>query len=179
MPASILGRLGFRRNWVYEVVVTTKSPSGIPHSAPMGVFTVDLRTLRLRVYRNARTCRNLLSNGFFTVSLPDSVLAFKKALSHAGLRHVKTKRSYRIAGLGFLEMEITNRRRLRDFVEFKAKVISHRVREGQRLFNRADALALEYLIKKTKPKASREELMEIRRVVNKVAPNSIYSRIVR
>lgn len=179
MTVGILRSLGFRRNWIYEVIVTTKTPDGRPHSAPMGVFTEDLRTLKLRVYKKTKTCRNLMACGFFTVSLPDGVLAFKKALSHAGLKHVKTKTGYRIAGGSFLEMEITGRKKREDVVEFRARIISYRVGRNQRLFNRAEALTLEYLIKKTKPHARKNELSEIRRVVNKVAPKSIYCRIVK
>jgi hypothetical protein len=179
MPASLIGRLGFRRDWVYEIIVTSNAPGGRPHSAPMGVLSRDLRTLTIIAYKKTRTCRNLLSNGFFTVSLPDSVLEFQKALMDNKQRYVKTKTGYRLTGLGYMKLKVTAMKDAGDVVEFTASVLNGRVQEGQRLFNRAEMLALEYLIRKTKPHAGRNELSEIRRVVNKVAPKSIYAGIVK
>lgn len=179
MPASIIRRLGFRKNWVYEVIVTTTNPNGRPHSAPMGVLSGDFKALTLIAYKKTRTCSNLLSNGFYSVSLPDSVLAFHKALSDKKQGCVKTKNGFRLVGLGYVELKVTAMKDAGDVVEYTASVLNGRVREGQRLFNRAEMLALEYLIKKTKPHAGQKELVELRRVVNKVAPKSIYGRIVK
>jgi hypothetical protein len=64
-------------------------------------------------------------------------------------------------------------------VEFKAFIVCHNLKKNIRLFNRAEFLALEYLIKKTKPKSNTRGLAEYRRVIKKVAPNSPYTKIAR
>ena len=179
MTVGVLRKFGFKRNWIYEIIVTTTSSDGSVNSAPMGVWTSDLKSVKIKVYKKSKTLENILETAVFLVSFPEDVELFHKTLSSKKLSYVKTKKGRSIKGLNYIELKVTGRKKLKDAFEFKASVISHKINHKFSLYNRAEALTLEYLIKKTKPKVKRKELLEIKRVVNKVAPKSIYSKIVK
>jgi len=178
MAAGVLRRLGFRRGWIYETVVTTQCRDGSTHPAPMGVWTSDFRSIKLRVYKKSATLKNIERSGFFTVNLPDSVKTFHDALYPKTLDYVKAKKGYSISGLSFIEAKVCGVRRMKDYVEFRASVTSSSLKKNFRLFNRGEALALEYLITKTKPESVVMKPSEYRRLIKKVAPKSIYGGIV-
>ena len=180
MGESVLKRLGFQKNWIYEVIVTTQSASGTQypaHSAPVGVWTPDLKSVKFKLYPS-KTLRNLAGNPVLTVSFPSGVQAFQDASKSKKLKYARTKFGYSLAGLSFIELKITGARKTGEAVEFTASVTGSRLKKDTRLFNRAEYMTLEYLIKKTKPNAAEKELEEYRRVISKVAPESIYTKIV-
>lgn len=179
MPKSVLEKLGFRRGWIYETVLTTQSRRGSMNSAPMGVWTSDMKSINIKAYKNSKTLENLLENNFFVINFPNCVQLFHDALSSKKPRYVKTKYGRAVPGLSFLEMKTTGSRKLKDAVEFNASVVGHKIKNKVRLFNRAEYLTIEYLIKKTKPNVNKKELLEYRRIVSKVAPNSVYSELVK
>jgi hypothetical protein len=173
---SVLRRLGFRKFWIYEVIATT-SNKGVVNSAPMGAWTKDFKTISIRVYRDSKTFRNITENRCVTLSLPEKVETFEKTLKRR-VGHSKTRQGYCISGLSFIDLKLKSVTLLKDSAVVKARITGSRIRKKVRLFNRAEYLTLEYLIKKTKPKVKKKNLEELRRVVNKVAPKSVYSRIV-
>jgi hypothetical protein len=176
---SVLAKIGFKRNWIYETIATTCSGSRV-NSAPVGVWTTDLHAVKFKLYKKTRTFRNISQNGFLAVSFPDAVEVFHDALYAKNLKYAKTKNGNQsIAGLSYLELKIASKKDLGYAVEFKAFIVCHNLKKNIRLFNRAEFLALEYLIKKTKPKSNTRGLAEYRRVIKKVAPNSPYTKIAR
>jgi hypothetical protein len=168
MSDSVLRKLGFQRDWIYEVIATTKSKSGMAHAAPIGVWTPDFKTLKFRLYPS-ETLRNILETSNLTINFPSGVQAF-----HQALISKKTNPGQRKDGL---KLSVIRAEKTGDSLEFTTAIKAGKIRKNARLFNRAEYLTLEYLIKKTKPDASKKELGEIRRVINKVAPKSIYGKI--
>ena len=178
MSDGVLRKLGLRKNWIYETIVTTHSRSSI-NSAPVGIWTKDLKSLNLKLYKRSTTFKNIIKNGFFVINFPSNLGAFYDALSSKKLKYIKTRGGgYALPRLSFLEMMVKSTKSMGDAVEFKAYITRYRIKENTRFFNRAQYLTLEYLIKKTKPKPNKKELAEYRSVVNKVAPKSIYIRMV-
>jgi len=175
---SILQKLGFRKNWIYEVVATTSS-GGSVNSAPIGIWTPDLQSIRFKLYKKSKTPANIIKNKKLVVNFPEDVKLFNDALSSKKLRYVKTARGlHAISGLNYLELKVESKKDFKDSVEFNASVIDSKIIGEIRLFNRAELLVLEYLIKKTKPGVKPGELGEYRRIVNKTAPKSIYCELV-
>lgn len=175
---SILQKLGFRKNWIYEVIATTHHGNTV-NSAPIGVWTADFHLLRFRLYKKSKTFSNLLKAGKLVVNFPEDVKVFHDALASKKLEYIKTvKGLHAISGLNFLELKIEGKKDLKDSVEFNASIIGSKISKDIRLFNRAEHLVLEYLIKKTKPKTGDRELSEIRRIVNQISPKSLYCELV-
>jgi len=60
---------------IVETIFSTLDESGRPNFAPMGIEWGQ-ESLKVRPFRNTRTCRNLLSTGYGVVNLADDVLAY-------------------------------------------------------------------------------------------------------
>jgi hypothetical protein len=178
MAEGVLRKFGFRKGWIYETVVTTCSKDGVPNSAPMGVWTKDYKTVVMKVYKEHKTFRNLMVNGFFVINFPDNVTVFHDVLSGKKPKYSKTKKCFSISGLSYIELKVIGMREVDNAILFKASIIGHKVRKRVRLFNRAEALALEYLIEKTRPRKNKKLLLDYKRTVSKVAPKSTYAKIV-
>jgi len=72
-----LGGAGVAAHATEAIVVCTVDAAGWPHPAMLSYFEVvarDLRTLRLAVYTNSRTCANMRERGKATLILVDAGL---------------------------------------------------------------------------------------------------------
>ncbi|HSI42319.1 MAG TPA: DUF447 domain-containing protein [Xanthobacteraceae bacterium] len=69
---------------IIETIVTTRSPNGEPHIAPMGATVVEGGYL-LQPFRPSRTLENLAATGVGVVNLTDDVRIFAGCV--AGRRH--------------------------------------------------------------------------------------------
>jgi hypothetical protein len=65
---------------ILESLVTTRTPAGALHLAPMGPhIEADFTRLRLRPFQTAQTCRNLQAHGEGVVHVVDDVLLLAQA----------------------------------------------------------------------------------------------------
>jgi len=74
---SSLSRLGFSRGIIFESIVTT-SGDGEPNAAPMGVTTEDMRHVVIRPYRSTRTYKNLTLTDHAIINFTDNPRIFYK-----------------------------------------------------------------------------------------------------
>jgi hypothetical protein len=188
---NILKSLGFKKDWVYEVIVTTEY-KGKAHSAPMGISSKDFKKIKLEVYKTAETCRNISETGFFAVNLTDNISIFYSSLfDKKKIRYLQPK-GFVIPVLkeadGFFEARVVSEKDAGEKIIFKAEVIGFKrtVKKDIRLINRAESLALEALIKSskipsakdsTKKKHLLEELRYIALAASKTAPGSSQARM--
>lgn len=183
-----LRSLGFRRNWIYETIITTES-GGRPHAAPMGVSSRNLKTLILSIYKTSETYRNIDATGFFAVNLTDDVELFYDSLfNRKKLRFRETKklRLPCIYGVdGVIGARIKSEKDLGDKMFYEAEMLFYEGLRRINLVNRGKALAFEALIKASKIDSfkgeEREKLIEELRYIvlasSKVAPKSSFARI--
>lgn len=188
---NILKSLGFKKNWVYEVIVTTEY-NGIAHAAPMGVSSSDLRKILVSVYKSAETCRNISETGFFAVNFTNDMSLFYSSLHEKKkIKYIQPK-GLVISVLGkadaFVEARVTSEKDADEKIIFTAEVIGF-AKNGKRkiqLINRAESLALEALIKASKIKATKDsvkrkhlldELRYIAFAASKTAPDSSHARM--
>ena len=76
-----LKKIGMNRGWIYEVIISTYHDSN-PHSAPIGVWTDDFATLRMEIYKNTRTIKNIMTFREFAVNLVSDFSNFLGLFSH-------------------------------------------------------------------------------------------------
>ena len=67
-------------HFIREVIVTTQSPEGLPHIAPMGVWEED-GLVTLAPFRPSRTLDNVLARGVAVVNACDDVRVFAGCLT--------------------------------------------------------------------------------------------------
>lgn len=169
-------KLGFQKSWIYETIVTTRD-NGKVNSAPMGVWTEDLKTINLEVYKKTVTCNNILKTREFTIHFPSNVEMFYKTMLNAFTLENSD---------AFLEMRVAEIKNLEDRVKITSEIINAEIREKPMLVNRAESLALESLIAYSKirfvsgkdRRVLEEKIRENYRVICKSAPASKFQTLV-
>ncbi|MBN2014374.1 MAG: DUF447 family protein [Candidatus Altiarchaeota archaeon] len=178
-----LQRLGLERDWIYETIVATHV-KGRVNSAPMGVWTPDLESIKLRVYKRTRTCEDIIENRRFVVNFPNSIKEFYGAL----LDEKSLNGSPFLEGCdAALEAEVSGIDDRGDCVDIAARILAYRIGENTRLINRAEYLALESLIAYSKlPSSSKTErasiveaIKENHRIICKTTPGSRFQALVQ
>ncbi|MEM4389708.1 MAG: DUF447 family protein [Candidatus Micrarchaeia archaeon] len=71
-----LKRIGMERGWIYEGIVSTYSPEGQAHAAPMGFRSDDLKTIVVRPYKDTQSYINIRAKGCFVLNFVDDVGEF-------------------------------------------------------------------------------------------------------
>ena len=154
-------------HFIREVIVTTQSPDGQPHIAPMGVWEED-GLVTLAPFRPSRTLDNVLARGVAVVNACDDVRVFAGCLTGrhdwplvAGV----TPGTVRLEdAVSHQELQLVRvdedelRPKLRGQI---VRAESHRVFEG---FNRARAAVLECAIL-----ASRLHMLPAEKIRNELA----------
>jgi hypothetical protein len=85
MKTSLTG-LGFRRNQIYEAVISTLGTGGKPNAAPMGIITRPPRTIILRPFKTSLTYHNLKTMGCGVANITlDPEVFFKTAFKRTYL----------------------------------------------------------------------------------------------
>jgi len=187
---EILRELGLRKNWVYETIVTTRCDEK-GNSAPMGIWTDDLETINLEIYKTATTCKNILQKREFVINFPKGIDVFYKSIFNRNkLKFEKTKNvdSLSLKNVdAFLEMKVRKIKNLGDRARITSEIINSEIRRMPKLVNRAESLALESLIAYSKlPFVSKKEkefleekIKENYRVIRKSAHGSEFQELVQ
>jgi hypothetical protein len=182
-----LKKIGLKKDWIYEVIVSTYCDNNRPNSAPMGVWTNNFHTLILEIYKNSKTLENIMRVGEFAVNLVSDVAIFYEALFNKA--RIAYENSPRINAPVIKNVPSVLELRLKDMTEkensFRIESApSHIQIEGTvKLINRARPLVLESLILATRSSylpapMVRETLKENCRIIRKVAPGSKYDDII-
>jgi len=181
-----LEEIGIKNNWIYEVVVSTFHVR-VPHAAPMGIWSEDLDTLNLAIYRDSKTLKNIIKKKEFAVNIVDDIKTFYESLFNKG--NIAYAPSNQInAPLirdapAIIECKVTHIAQKENRFHIKAEIVDIRISNKIRLINRAKGLALESLILATRlhhfPDRRIEEILkENSRVIAKVAPGSMYEQVM-
>ncbi len=171
----IIGELGLKKGWVYEVIVVTSGARGEKNFAPMGIWTSDIETVLMDVYKGTKTSENILSNRAFSVNFVSGLEAFYDSLV-GDVPEMDAD--------AFLELETIDITESEKKHRITARVAGGEIIRKPHLINRAKPLALESMIKFTRVNEGNmakilEELRENLRVIKKVAPDSPYEEIVK
>lgn len=184
---STLKRLGIRKNWLYEIVITSVD-NHVPHAAPFGIRTADFKIVSIEMYKGSNTLRNILKNKEFVINTVSDPTVFYHAL-YAGEK-INFGSAKMIKAPVLLDSPASIEVRLKNAVSsgkrymIEAEVVYLHIRNQSELINRAKSLVLESLILATRishsPKRTPEELLkENYRVIKKVAPGSKYEHVMQ
>jgi len=131
---------------IHEVIVTTLSKTGEPHSAPMGISEVNGHFL-IQPFKPSATYENLKHHRQCTINYTDDVRVFAGSLTGRRdwptLPCQKIKGQYLEQALSHTELEIT------DFVDgdprtaFTGKIVHEQTHAPFRGFNRAQSAVIE------------------------------------
>jgi hypothetical protein len=180
-----LRALGFKKDWVYETLVTTRSDKKV-NAAPMGVWSADGASVSMRVHKTADTYGNIRKNKKFAVNFPGVVALFYDAILEGDKLQTEGDSLFLKDCPAVLEAEVTALEDMEDAVVVTARVLAYRIKKAPQLINRAEYLALDSLIAYTKlssvPEKERDMLTErIRenlRVIRRTALNSDFQKLV-
>jgi len=190
LTMKILKNIGMRKNWIYEVIVTTLYNKN-PYAAPIGVWTEDFDTIKMCIYRNSTTLGNIIREREFAVNFVDDIGIFYKSLFNKN--EIMYENSIVIDASVIKNSTASIELRVKEMVEkregdgffIEGEILSVQIRDKIKLINRAECLALESLIYATKInhlpeniKNIREILKENYRIIRKIAPNSEYENIM-
>jgi hypothetical protein len=176
---TALIRLGFKKDWVYETIVTTQSADGM-NAAPMGVWSTDLVSICLLIHKTAKTYENIRKEKRFAVNFPGDVALFYDAILEDDTLRTENGTLALEGCDAILEAEVSGMEDKGRSSEVTAKIISCRIKKRPQLINRAEYLALDSLIAYTKlsfvPEKEKamliERIRENLRVIRSTAPGS-------
>jgi hypothetical protein len=70
--------LGFLKGMIFETIVSTYNPNGTPNAAPMGATMQNPKTLSLNIFNTSQTSKNLTANKCAVINLTDNIDVFYK-----------------------------------------------------------------------------------------------------
>jgi hypothetical protein len=175
-----------KNNWIYEVIVSTLHVR-VPHAAPMGVWSEDLDTLNLAIYRGSKTLENIKKNKEFAVNIVNDIKTFyeslfnKENIAYAPSNQINAPIISDASAI--IESKVTHIAQKENRFHIKAEIVDIRIWNKIILVNRAESLVLESLILATRlhhfPDRKIEEILkENFRVIAKVAPDSMFEHVM-
>lgn len=179
-----LQMLPMQEGWIYEVILSTYT-YGVPHAAPIGVWTEDFATLHMEIFDSSQTLQNVLRTKHFAVNFPPDVRTIHTVLfrpHHLRFEQAQAINAPLIRGSsGTVELTVSKEESLSDRAHITGTVLAVHVHQDIELINRAESLLLESLIVATRlpylnNTTARNDLAENYRVIRKVAPNSSYEK---
>lgn len=203
MPLNELSELGFVKNSVVETIVSTYDKERNPNAAPMGVYTEDMKNLILNVYKTSQTYENLMrwKSGVVNITSDPNLYyrtTFKDVnpsgkLPEEWFVHASTVDAPNMLNTdACIEFNIINVEESEEKVKIQCRIEKILLIERRTLpaYSRATSAVIESLIHATRienflssgeEKKAKERIDLVNHyseVVNKVAPNSIYSDII-
>jgi len=181
-----LKEIGMKKNWIYEVIVSTFYVRA-PHAAPMGIWSEDLDTLNMAIYKDSKTLENIIKEKEFTVNFVDDIIIFYKSLFNKGKIAFKQARQINAPVIkdssAIIECKVKHIEKKENRFHIRAEIVDIRIWDKIKLINRAESLVLESLIMATRlphfPGRRIEEMLkENFGVIAKVAPDSTYEHIM-
>ncbi len=184
---STLKQLGMKKNWIYEVVITSID-NNVPHTAPFGVKTTDFKIVTIEMYKGSNTLRNVLASKEFAFNTVADPTVFYHALYARGKINFGFAKMIKAPVLAdspaSIEVRLKNAINREQSLVIEAEIVYIHIRNRSELINRAKSLVLESLILATRiphlPERKPEELLrENYRVIKKVAPGSKYEHVMQ
>jgi len=196
--------LGFLKGIIAECIVSTYNINGKPDAAPMGVIMEDEQHLIVNLFNSSTTCSNIKANRCAVVNLTSNIevfykTAFKEAnpdgkLPQEWFEQAKAvnapKLRFADATIDVSVTDMTSIGTLKTRVVCNVELVQATLMFPQ-VYCRAMAATLEAIIHATRVKAflnnegeqkQVSKLMELidncNDVVNRVAPNSVYSLVM-
>ena len=196
--------LGFLKGMIFEAIVSTYNQDGSPNAAPMGTTMQNQQTISLNIFNSSETNRNLKTNKCAVINFTNNIevfyrTAFKEANPNGKLPQEWFEKAgtvnapklqlsdvtldVLVASMESIGAEKTN---------FSCNILKINVEKMYpQIYCRAMAITLEAIIHATRVKAfvndvkqqkNSNNLLELignnGNVVNRVAPNSIYTTIM-
>lgn len=196
--------LGFSRNAIAEVIVSTYSRGGKPNAAPMGAIMESEEQLTIRIFNTSSTYKNLKANGFAVLNLTSDINVFyrtalKEANQDGTLPQEWFKKAATVNAPKLSKAEATVEVKIKDIIliddqKSKATCVVQFVTAEPifpKVYCRAFSATLEAIIHSTRVKAlvsnpaKRKQIKALDKliehcgaVVEKSAPTSRYSEIM-
>ena len=196
--------LGFLKGMIFEAIVSTYNQDGSPNAAPMGTTMQNQQKISLNIFNSSETNRNLKTNKCAVINFTNNIevfyrTAFKEANPNGKLPQEWFEKAgtvnapklqlsdvtldVLVASMESIGAEKTN---------FSCNILKINVEKMYpQIYCRAMAITLEAIIHATRVKAfvndvkqqkNSNNLLELignnGNVVNRVAPNSIYTTIM-
>jgi len=195
---------GFLEGTIFEVILSTYNKDGTPNAAPMGAILQNPQTLSLNIYNSSQTSQNLNASGCAVLNLTRDIEVFyKTTFKEANPDGKLTQEWFEKAEVvnapklrradATIDVSVTD---MKPFGADKTK-FTFEVRQINttmlypQVYCRAKALTLEAIIHATRVKAfvndekQQKNISKLlatiensRDIINRVAPNSIYSAIM-
>jgi hypothetical protein len=196
--------LGFSKGSIFEVILSTYNCDGTPNAAPMGVVMQDRQTINLDLYNSSQTWRNLKTNKYAVINITGNIDIFYKTTFKETNQDGKLLQEWfeKSESVNAPKLRFADATIAISIVSFepvgsdKTKFFCNveRINSANicpQVYCRAKALTLEAIIHATRVKAFvnvekeqinvnklLESIEDSKNVVNRVAPNSIYSAVM-
>lgn len=195
---------GFSEGTIFEVILSTYNRDGTPNAAPMGASLQNPQTLSLNIYNSSQTSRNLNASGCAVVNLTGDIevfykTTFKEVNPDGKLTQEWFEKAEAVNAPKLRMAEATIDVSVADIKPFEADKTKFTFKVEQikatkicpQVYCRAKALTLEAIIHANRVKAfinDKKQQKNIRKllstiensrdIINRVAPNSMYSAIM-
>ncbi len=200
---ACLEDLGFSKGIISEIILTTYNAEGQPNAAPMGVKFQDAQHFNIDLFNTSQTFRNLKANGCAVINLIGDIevfyrSAFKETNSSEKLPPEWFNKAQLVnapklkfadatieVSVEHIELNTTKTK-----ATLKVELVNGTNKYPQ-AFNRAFSLTIEAIINATRIKAFLDDtkqqaqvtklsefIREYQQIVNRVAPNSVYSAVM-
>ncbi|MCP8322153.1 MAG: DUF447 family protein [archaeon] len=206
MPkVNSLSDLGFIKNCVFEVIVSTYGINHVPNAAPMGIMTDDMQRFIMKPYTTSQTYRNIFLQKCAVINIiSNSIIYYKTAFKDANpdkrvpidwfekadlVDAPKLKNADTCIEVKAINIE--NKKRDRAKVLCEVVDISHIINIVPKAYCRANFALIESIIHATRinvflskdEKEKVEGLIKLIKyydtLVERVAPSSVYSDIMK
>jgi hypothetical protein len=198
-----LSDLGFSKNLIVETIVSTFNFNGTPNAAPMGAIMENEQTLALNIFNTSTTSRNLKYTKCAAINITNDIeIFYKTAFKEKQMRGKLPQEWFSKSGLinapllicasATIEVSIINQLFFEEKTRFICKVESiNSAKVYPKIYCRAFGACIEAIVHATRVQdfigaSDREEqvtkllslIEDCNDVVDRVAPNSIYSIVM-
>ena len=198
-----LSNLGFSTNLIVETIGSTFNFDGTPNAAPMGAIMENEQTLALNIFNTSATSRNLKYTKCAAINITNDIeIFYKTAFKEKQMRGKLPQEWFSKSGLinaphlscasATIEVSIINQLFFEEKTRFTCKVESiNSAKVYPRIYCRAFGACIEAIVHATRVQDfigddNKEEqvtkllflIEDCNNVVDRVAPNSIYSIVM-